>query len=269
MEAVVHQPLCHVERRDPVVALQVPRGEHELVHAQPVVRELVDVLQAREQVVRVQHRDLAHLAQMVPPRADECVRPHEDAERPGERPHLADRLRAVEVEPEAVSVLDRLRNRQERLQDVPDRDRPAARPAAAVRLRERLVQVDVHDVEAHVAGPGDPADGVQVRAVVVHERAHPVEDRGDLLDVLVEEPERRGVRQHQPGRVLVDHLAQVLDVDVAARVGGDLLQLEAGHRHRRWVRPVRGVRDDDLPPVRLASVGEVGAHQEQAGQLAL
>ena len=139
-----------------------------------------------------------------------------------------------------------------------------------MRLRERLVQVDVDDVEAHVARPRDPADGVQVRAVVVHERADAVEDRGDLLDVLVEEAERRRVGQHQPGGVLVDLAAQVLDVDVPARVGLHRRELVAGHRHARRVRAVRGVGDDDLAPLlALAALGEVGAHQQQPGQLAL
>ena len=162
-----------------------------------------------------------------------------------------------------VAADDR-RHRQERLEHVAHRDRPAARAAAAVRLRERLVQVDVHDVEAHVARPRDAADGVEVRAVVVHERAGAVEDLGDLLDVLVEEAERRRVRQHQRRRVLVDATAQVVDVDVAARIRLHRRHLVARHRHRRRVRAVRGVGDDDLAPLlRLAAVLEVRAHEHQ------
>ena len=122
---------------------------------------------------------------------------------------------------------------------------PAAGPAAAVRLRERLVQVEVDDVEAHVAGPRAADDRVQVRAVVVEERAGVVEDPRHLLDPLVEEPERRRVRQHQPRRPLVHLRAQVVEVEVAARVGRDLLELVAGHRHARGVRAVRGVGGDD------------------------
>src|SRR5438034_7847380 len=110
------------------------------------------------------------------------------------------------------------RSGQERLEDVAHGDRAASRTAAAVRLRERLVQVDVDDVEAHVAGSRDPAHGVQVRAVVVHERAGAVEDALDLLDVLVEETEGRRVGEHQSGRVLVDLAAEVVDVDVAPGV---------------------------------------------------
>ena len=190
------------------------------MHAEPVVRQVVRVAQPREQVVRVQDGDLGHLPQRRPVGADVRVRADEDAERPGEAAHLADRLRAVVVEPERVAVPHDRGHRQERLELLADGDRPAARAAAAVRLRERLVQVDVDDVEAHVAGPRDPADGVQVRAVVVEERAGVVEDLRDLLDVLVEEAERRRVRQHQPGGALVHLRAQVVEVEVAARVGG-------------------------------------------------
>ena len=64
--------------------------------------------------------------------------------------------------------------------------------------------------------------------------------------------------------------AQIVDVDVAARVGLHRRQLVAGHRHARGVRAVRGVGDDDLAPLLvLAAVGEVRVHEHQAGDLAL
>jgi len=149
------------------------------------------------------------------------------------------------------------------------RHRPAAGAAAAVRLGERLVKVVVDDVEAHVARPRAADDGVQVRAVVVEERAARVEDLGDLLDALVEQAERRRVRQHEPGRPVVDLRAQVVQVEVAAVGRRDLLELEAGHRHAGRVRAVRRVGGDDHVPPRLAAVGEGGAHQHQAGELSL
>ena len=113
-----------------------------------------------------------------------------------------------------------------------------------------------------------PDDRVQVRAVVVEERAGVVEDPRDLLDALVEEAERRRVREHEPGRPLVHLRAQVLEVEVAARVGLDPLELVARHRHARRVRAVRRVGGDDRVAL-LAAVGEVRAHEHQPGQLAL
>jgi hypothetical protein len=185
-------------------------------------------------------------------------------------PQLADRLRPVVVEAVRLPVPHDRRDRQEGLEPLPDGDRPPTGPPAAVWLGERLVEVEVDDVEPHVARTRDPADGVQVRTVVVHERARAVEDRGDLLDVLVEEPERGRVREHEARRVLVDLRAEVLDVDVAARVGLHRRHLVARHRHARRIRPMRRVGNHNLAArLGLAAVGEVRAHQEQARQLAL
>jgi hypothetical protein len=139
-----------------------------------------------------------------------------------------------------------------------------------MRLRERLVQVDVDDVEPHVARARDTADRVQVRAVVVHERAGAVEDRLDLLDVLVEEAERGRVGDHQPGGLRPDLRAHVVDIDVAALVRLHADEVIAGHRHRGRVRAVRRVGDDDLAALLvLASVGEVGVEEHQARELPL
>ena len=107
-----------------------------------------------------------------------------------------------------------------------------------MRLRERLVQIEVDDVEPEVAGPRDSANRVQIRAVVVHQRACAVEDPRDLFDSLVEEPERRWVRQHQARRARADLRAQLLEVDVAAAIGADVDELVTGHRDAGRTGPV-------------------------------
>ena len=94
--------------------------------------------------------------------------------------------------------------------------------------------------------------------------------RVHFLDALVEQPERRRVREHQAGGRLVDLAAEIVEVDVAAGVRGHLHELVAGHRHAGRIRAVGRVRDDDPPPLLvLAAVGEVRVHEHQAGQLAL
>ena len=147
-------------------------------------------------------------------------------------------------------------------------DRPRAGAAAAVRLRERLVQVEVDDVEAHVAGPGDAHHRVQVRAVVVERRPRVVHDPGDLLDVAVEQAERVRVREHQAGDVVAGLRAQVVHVHAAVLRGADLHDLVAGHRHRRRVRAVRRVGGQHLGAL-LAAVLVVGARQQEPRQLAV
>ena len=163
---------------------------------------------------------------------------------------------------------DHLGPRQEGLDPIGDRDRPGPRTAAAVRLRERLVQVDVDDVEAHVARAAAAHDRVQVGAVVVERPPRLVDDRGDLGDVLVEEAERVRVGEHQAGGIPVGLGAQVVELDSAALVGGELHHLVAGHRHRRRVGAVGGVGGEHLGPL-LAAIGVVGAGQEQPGELAV
>ena len=177
VEAVVHQPLGDVERGDAVLALQVARREHELVHAEPVERQVVRVLEPREHVVRVQHGHLRHLAEPRPVHADERVRADEDAERAGEAAHLADRLRPVEVEAERLAVprttagTGRYGSRMSRTAIGPPPGPPP--PCGCENVLCRLMWTMSKPMSP---GPRDPADGVQVRAVVVHERAGAVED---------------------------------------------------------------------------------------------
>jgi hypothetical protein len=137
-----------------------------------------------------------------------------------------------------------------------------------VGLRERLVQVEVDDVETHVARAADPHDRVEVRAVVIERRPDPVHDPLDLLDPRLEQPERRGIGEHQARDVLVGLRAQIVEVDVAAGVDADLDDLVTGHRHRRRVRAVRGVGGQHLGPV-LAAVLVERSRQQYAGKLAL
>ena len=162
--------------------------------------------EARLQVVGVQHRGLRGLGEAVGAEAEDVgVGADEDAEVALEAAQAADRLGPLEVEvearPAAVVALasDHLRARQERLDPVGDGDRAGARAAAAVRLAEGLVEVDVDDVEAHVAGARVAHHRVEVGAVVVERPPRLVDQRRDLGDVLVEEPERVRVGQHQAG----------------------------------------------------------------------
>jgi hypothetical protein len=130
------------------------------------------------------------------------------------------------------------KHRQVGLDSIRDGDRARAGATAAVRLRERLVEVHVDDVEPHVARAAAAHDRVQVCAVVVEGRPAGVDNPGDLGDVLVEDAERVRVGEHQAGDALVDLRAQVVQVHPTPLVGRNLHHLIAGHRHRRGVRPV-------------------------------
>jgi hypothetical protein len=274
VEAEVEQALGQVERADPELLLHGRAREHELVHAQAVVGDgevLRDagLLEPREQVVRVEDRRLGGLAQAVAAEGEDVgVGAHEDAVVALEPAQAADRLGTVEVEVVRRLAPDHLGPREVGLDAIRHRDRARARPAAPVGLGEGLVQVVVDDVEAHVARARDAHDRVEVRPVVVEGRPDAVHDRGDLLDVAVEEPERARVREHEAGDLVVGLRPEVVDVDAAVGVRADLHDLVARHGHRGRVRPVGGVRREDLRP-RVPAVLVVGAGEQHAGQLAV
>ena len=95
-----------------------------------------------------------------------------------------------------------------------------------------------------------------------------MEDPRHLLDPLVEQAERGRVREHEARRALVDLSAEVIEVEVPARIGLDAFELIARHRHARRIRAVRRVRGDDRVAL-LAAIGEVRAHEHEPGQLSL
>ena len=122
------------------------------------------------------------------------------------------------VEPAiALAFLAHDRDRQERREPRAHADRARARPAAAVRRGERLVQVHVDDVEAHVARAHLAEDRVEVRAVVVQQAAGLVHDARDLLDAALEHAERGGIGEHDAGGLRADRGLQRFEVDVAVR----------------------------------------------------
>ncbi len=127
------------------------------------------------------------------------------------RPTDCGRLKSRASEPSGCRLDGRLG--KEGLQDLLARDRAAARAAAAVRGGEGLVQIEVHDVDAEVAGAGLADERVHVGAVHVEQRALGVEDVGDLVDVGFEDADGAGVGEHKGGGILVDHALQLCEID--------------------------------------------------------
>ena len=103
------------------------------------------------------------------------------------------------------------------------------------------MQVEVADVGAELAGPGQADLRVQVGAVHVDLPAVLVDDAADLLDPVLEHAVRGGVGDHQrrqPVGVLVGLGAEVGEVDVAVAVAADGDDLHPGHDGARpgWCR---------------------------------
>ncbi|CAG7456097.1 hypothetical protein PICSAR144_03483 [Mycobacterium avium subsp. paratuberculosis] len=161
---------------------------------------------------------------------------------------------------------------QERRQVRAHRHRPHPRPAAAVRDAERLVQVQVADVAAELARPGQPDQRVEVGAVDVHLAARVVDGRADLGDVVLVDAVRGRVGDHQrrqPVAVFGDLRAQVVEVDVAVVVAAHDHHPHPGQGRRRGIRAVRAGRDEADVAVRFPAAGVVVVDGQQAGVLAL
>jgi len=55
-----------------------------------------------------------------------------------------------------------------------------------VRCAEGLVQVEVHHIDAQIAGAGDAHDGIEIGAITINQSANLVYHVADLDDVLLE-----------------------------------------------------------------------------------
>ena len=172
--------------------------------------------------------------------ADVAVRDQQNARRaPRRGRHRVNRVRPADFH-------DRMAG-QKRRQVRRDADRPHARPTAAVRNGERLVQVQMANVGADRRGAGQPNLRIHVRAVHVDLAAELVNDVADFLNRILEHAMRRRIRHHQRRQsiaVLLRLRFQIRDVDVAVGIGGDDDHFEAGHdRARRdWCRaPMTGI----------------------------
>ncbi len=129
---------------------------------------------------------------------------------------------------------------QERREVLADADGAHAGTAAAVGDAEGLVEVEVADVGAELAGVDEADLGVEVRAVHVDLAAVGVDDLADLADLFFEDAVGGGVGDHDAGedvRVLGGLFAEVFDVDVALLVAADADDFHGGHRAEAGLVP--------------------------------
>ena len=117
---------------------------------------------------------------------------------------------------------------------------PDARSAAAVRDGEGLVQVEVHQVEAQVARADDAEQGVQIRAVAIHQAAAAMHQLNHLFDVLIKETQCVRVGEHHADDRVIAGGFQRFEVNVAALIRWDGDNCHAHHADRGGIGPVRG-----------------------------
>ena len=94
------------------------------------------------------------------------------------------------------------------------------------------MQVEVDNVEAHIAGAGNAHNGVQVGAVVIAQAACLMDDVRNFKNVAVKKADGVRVRQHQPCRCVVHSGAQCVKVNAAVCAGSNRRAVRQGQRSR-------------------------------------
>ena len=213
------------------------------MHADAVKRRTERARHAAHEIVRIQDGILCRLGDALAAEREQIrQRAHHNEEVARKCAHL-----------NVALAFQRDRVRQIGLQEVLAADRARAGAAAAVRRGERLVQIQMDAVKAHVAGAHDAHNGVQVRAVVVAQAARLMDKTRDLQNVFVKNADGVWVRQHQAGGVVAEHGLERLKIDAAVRRGRDVHDLIAAHGSCSRVRAMRGIRNDDLRALLIAA----------------
>ena len=143
----------------------------------------------------------------------------------------------------------------------------------AVRCAERLMQIEVHHVETHVAWAGNAQYGIGVRAVVVELSPGFVNQRRDLGDIAIKKSQRVGVGQHDGGNIgciRIQQSFQMLHVD-AARLGIalHLHSFIVGERGTGGIGAMGVVGNEHKIAMPLSLALMVGLDQHQACQFAM
>lgn len=125
-------------------------------------------------------------------------------------------------------------------------DRADTRPAATVRDTERLVQIQVADVAAELAGSRQTHECIEIRTVDVHLPAGVVHGTADVLDLVFVHAMGRRVGDHDRGEpfgVVGDLRPQIVEVHVTVRAARNDLDTHTGHDSRCGVGPMRARGD--------------------------
>ena len=128
-----------------------------------------------------------------------------------------------------------------------DADGTDAGAAAAVRNAKGLVQIQVANIGADVAGAAKTDLGVHVRAIHVNLAAVGMNDVANFADGGFENAVGGRVGDHQRGEIVfvrVGFCAQIGEIDVAIFQAGDRHDFESGHHGARRVGAVRGSRNE-------------------------
>ena len=251
MVAVVKQTLGNIHRGDACALIREAVEDH-FMFAETADGQQVVIAQAFLNIISIECGKWAdHLHVLATEREDVGVGFQHYSEVAEESADTSESSIIFHFHAERLLVLVEgyTRGGQELLEALADTDGTAAGTATTMRRGESLVEVDVHDIEAHVARTAFAEKGVEVSAVVVHQATSLVHHFGDFQYARLEDTEGVGVGHHH-GCHLVTHLceelAEVVNIHSAVRLALDLYNLQATDSGRGGVGAVGGVGDKDF-----------------------
>ena len=276
MKPSVEQRLGDIERAHAGLFLQLLRRGDELVAAQlPGTAFPRNSRDLNAQVVRVEHGELRDALETVGAvgveyaKARTACAKFDQNERIGpidfgrskssRRAASRRPVRRLANDDRRRQVLDEVRR---------DAQRTVARAAAAVRNGERLVRVEMHQIEAHVAGPRvahqsrwrsrrRSTSGRPPRAPRPRISRYRSSKRPSVFGLVIMQTAVSGPSTLRSSSTL----------DAPALVAVQRNHFEPAHRRRRRIGAVRGIRNDDLVARGFAAVLEVALGDEQRAEL--
>ena len=274
MEAVIEQSFGEIHGGNPGGVLELLQGDDEFVAGAALGISQVEAgsFQLRCQVVGVERGKFGH-SPHPPPSQHACIDPgaqeHAHIAAEGGHPTYGPGTVALLRPAIRTEIFQHVGNRQERPQALRHTDRTGTRAATTMRGGERLVQVHVYDVEAHVTRPHPPEDGVEVGAVVITQAAGFVDDILDRNDAFLEHTQGGWVGKHESRRVRADAGLECVQVNIALAIRGNFPDRVAAHAGSGGVGAVRGVRNDDFAPGRVSTGIVIGTDHRHPGELSM
>ena len=90
--------------------------------------------------------------------------------------------------------------------------RTGSRAASSVRCRERLVQIQMEHIKAHVTRTYHTHQRVHVSSVIIEQTAALMNQSRNLLDILLEQSEGIRIGHHDAGDGVIKQRLEVLDI---------------------------------------------------------
>ena len=276
MITIVEQTLCHIKCGDMpwvvVVAtiFLAQTIEDKLMLVQHINGQFVVFLQMLLDVVGIQYGEFAcHGNILLAKRQQIGIGTDDDAIVAKEGADATQRFGVVYQGEVTILLKFNLWVGQIVLQSFSYANRTASRTSTAMRCGEGLVQIDVHDIEAHVARTAHAEHGVEVGSVVVHQTATIVHQSCYLWNLGFEDTQGVGVGHHHAGNIIAKQWFQVLNIHRTIGSTLHLHNLQTAHRSRSWISAVGRVGNDNLGTLQVATLFVIGADYHQTGQFSM